>query len=546
MPKKIDLIKQYSAFNCLIIDDLPSMRGMIKRVVDNQGMKRVDTAANAADATELCKNRRYDMVLCDYNLGASQDGQQLLESLRLKELVNPTSLFLMITGETSREMVLGAIELQPDDYIAKPFTPKEFCVRLDRVMIKHLVLLPIKKLFAERKYQEALKAVNDMIARGGRFTHEAERLRGRILFLLGELHKSREHYENIIAKKPVPWAMLGLAETLVELGAFEQAETILHKVLEQDHRYVEAHDLLARIHQQRSELEAAQEHTQMACDLSPKSVPRHRRLANLAELNDDVDTSSKSYRQAIRWGANSVHECGSDYLNYARKVSEKALLDGKKSKEDANQALRQIRKAREQFSEEPELDLQASLVEANIMQTFNMPEAEEATANALALFKTREAKDCDSHLDFVRLLISDDEGTAAQQHLIAVAPRFKQDTNAMRKIERLSAEPISADARANVARLTKAGIAAYKESNHTDACRIFKEALGLFPNHVGLNLNLVQVLLEQHDQVLNEKDATQIERCFDRVRDIAEDNAQYARCQALKAQFNKAQKVAAS
>ena len=48
MPKKIDLIKQYAALNCLIVDDLPGMRGMIKRVVDNQGMKRVDTAATAA------------------------------------------------------------------------------------------------------------------------------------------------------------------------------------------------------------------------------------------------------------------------------------------------------------------------------------------------------------------------------------------------------------------------------------------------------------------------------------------------------------------
>lgn len=540
MPRKIDLIKQYATFNCLIIDDLPQMRGMIKRVVDNQGMKRVDTAANAADATELCSKHSYDMLLCDYNLGTSRDGQQLLEALKLEQLVKPTSLFLMITGETSREMVLGAIEQQPDDYITKPFTPKEFCSRLDRVMIKHLVLLPIKKLFAEKKYTESLTAIDEMIAKGGRFTTEALRLKGRILFLLGELHKSREHYEKIIAKKPVPWAMLGLAETLVKLGEYDKAEKILHKVLEQDHRYVEAHDLLSEIHQKRANLEQAQDHMQQACKLSPKSVPRHRRLANLAELNDDVKTSTNSYRQAIRWGANSVHECGSDYLNYARKAAEKAGTDGSKSKEDANQALRQVRKAREDFSEESGLDLQASLIEANIKHTFNLPEAEQATSEALAKFKSEQADDCDSHLDYVRLLQTDNQNEAAQKHLETLVSNFEQDPIALRKIERLSAEPLSSEARANVARLTKAGIAAYKGKKHDDACRIFKEALGLFPNHVGLNLNLVQVLLEKNDQGPTGKDAQLVERCFERVSDISQDNAQYSRAQTLKSQFEKA------
>lgn len=543
MPKKIDLLKQYAALNCLIVDDLPGMRGMIKRVIDNQGMKRVDTAATAVDAVQCCNNRSYDMVLCDYNLGQSQDGQQLLENLRQKKLVSPTSLFLMITGETSREMVLGAIELQPDDYIAKPFTPREFCKRLDRVMIKHLVLLPIKKLFAEGKYQEALTAVNAMIERGGRFTTEAERLRGRILFLLGELHKSREHYEKIIEQKPVPWAMLGLAETLVELGALEQAEKMLHRVLKMDHRYVEAHDLLTRIHEQRAELEKAQEHTQLACDLSPKSVPRHRRLANLAELNDDVDTSTQSYRQAIRWGANSVHECGADYLNYARKVVEKAQSDGHKNKDDGNQALRQVRKARELFSEEPELDLQASLVEANILKTFNLPEADDACHQAKYQFEEKEAEDGETHLDYVRLLQTTGDQEKAQTELQSLAEKHSKDANFMRKLERLSAEPLSANARANVARLTKSGIAAYKNKEYNEASRIFKEALGLFPNHVGLNLNLVQVLLECNEQALPEKDSGQIKRCFERVKDIGKDNSQYGRAQALKGQFEKAQKT---
>jgi len=543
-PRKIDLIKLYEEHQCLIVDDLPEIRGMIKRIVTNTGMTRVDTAPNAEEAIRMCTENSYQMVLCDYNLGRSQDGQQLLEDLRQRQLIQPTSLFLMITGETSREMVLGAIELQPDDYITKPFTPKEFERRLDRVMIKHLALLPIKRLFGERKYQQALQVADDMIARGGRFTTEAERLRGRILFLLGQLHKSREHYERIVEEKPVPWAMLGLAETLVELGAYDQAEIILHKVLELDHRYVEAHDLLSRIHQQRTELEQAQAHTKMACDLSPKSVPRHRRLANLAELNDDVDTSLKSYKQAIRWGANSIHETGADYLNFARKTAEKARLqDGKIAKEDSAQALRLLRKAKEQYRDEPDIELQVALVEAEVLQTCGLRGADEAAEKACALFQSSQAGAGDTHLDYVRLLQDIGDEETAQQHLHALAAEFSGQEKFMRKIERLSSEPISASARANVARLTKSGIAAYQNRNYSDASRIFKEALSHFPNHVGLNLNLVQVLLERHESLLDANDVSQISRCFDRVRNISESDPQFARAEALRAQFNAAQRV---
>ena len=70
----------------------------------------------------MCSYKSYDIVLCDYNLGAGQDGQQLLEELRYRHKLKNTSLFVMITAESSRDMVLGALEYLPDDYLTKPIT----------------------------------------------------------------------------------------------------------------------------------------------------------------------------------------------------------------------------------------------------------------------------------------------------------------------------------------------------------------------------------------------------------------------------------------
>lgn len=544
LARKIDLIKVYEDHSCLIVDDQPEMRGAIKRMIASQGLARIDTAPNADEAISLCNAHRYTIIICDYNLGRSQDGQQLLEVLRHKHLLPPTSLFIMITAETQREMVLGAIESQPDDYVTKPFMPKQLCQRLDRLLIKHQALLPIKRLFAEKKFSEALAVCDQVIAAQSRYTIEVERLRGRILFLLGQLHKAREHYEKIIEQRPVPWAMLGLAETLVELGAYSQAEKILHKVLEQDNRYVEAHDLLARVEKQRSNFEQAQAHTQEACQLSPKSVPRHRRLAGLAEMTGDVQVSLDAYKQAIRWSHNSIDASGSDHINYARKCAEKArLMGGKLAKDQGEQALRQLRRAQELHPNETDIGLQAALVEADVRQSFKLRGAEESVEKARNLFQNSQPDDPESHLDYVRVLQGCGENEQAQEHLHALAAEFADNEQVMQRVERLSPEPISAGARAKVAKLTKTGIAAYQERNYSHASQIFKEALGLFPNHVGLNLNLVQVLLERHDQLLDEQDVVLIERCFDRIRDIPEDDPQWPRADALRSQFANAERV---
>ncbi|WP_317932117.1 tetratricopeptide repeat protein [Halioxenophilus sp. WMMB6] len=542
--RKIDLLKLYEEHRCLIIDDMPEMRGAIKRMVANQGLARIDTAPNAAEAIALCSTRHYSMILCDYNLGRSQDGQQLLETLRAKQLLFPTDLFIMITGETSREMVLGAIESQPDDYIAKPFTPSQFCRRLDRLLIKHQALLSIKKLFGEKQYREALALCDTMIANQERYAFDAERLRGRILFLLGQLHEAREHYERIIQQRPLPWAMLGLAQTLIDLGAEEQAEKILYKVLEQDHRYVEAHDLLSKLSRKRTDYEQAQQHTERACDLSPKSVRRQRLLADLAELNGDVETSLSSYKQAIRWGSGSIEESGSDYLNFARKTAESArLAGGKLSKEKGEQALRQVRRAREQYTDEPDMALQSALVSANVKQSFQLPGAEQEAEQARQLFQASQPQDAASHLDYVRLLQAAGNEQLAQEHLRLCAGQFADQREVMAKLERLSPKPLSADARTEVAKLTKSGIGAYQERNYSQATHIFKQALSLYPNHSGLNLNLVQVLLERHQTLLDENDVTVINRCFDRIRDIDASDPQFARAQALRQQFQEAQQV---
>ena len=97
--RQIDIIKMYNTKKCLVIDDFPEIRGSLMRTLRNFGAESVDTAADGDEAVKLCSQNRYDIVICDYNLGMGKDGQQVLEEVRYLRVLLMTSLFVMLTGE---------------------------------------------------------------------------------------------------------------------------------------------------------------------------------------------------------------------------------------------------------------------------------------------------------------------------------------------------------------------------------------------------------------------------------------------------------------
>ena len=152
--RQIDAIKIYQKKSCLIIDDMNEVRGSLKRMLMTFGMSTIDTAATSKLAIDMCEHRDYDLVLCDYNLGDGQDGQQVLESLRFTKYLKNTSMFLMITAETSREMVLGALEYLPDDYLTKPITQAMLQNRLGRIIERHEDLYEIKHAIDQQEFAD--------------------------------------------------------------------------------------------------------------------------------------------------------------------------------------------------------------------------------------------------------------------------------------------------------------------------------------------------------------------------------------------------------
>lgn len=539
--KQIDIIKIYGNKKCLVIDDFPEIRGSLSRTLKTLGAPEVDTAADGEEAIKLCGNKNYDIVLCDYNLGGGKDGQHLLEEFRHLRVLMITSLFIMVTGESSREMVLGALECHPDDYITKPYTQASLKVRLNKAIVRHQALLHIKRAIAKNKHKLALDYCNEMILEGHRFSLDCLKIKGQLHFLLQQLREAKEVYESVLNNKPRVWAKLGMAKTQIAMKDFDAAEAILEEVIDEDDRYIEAHDMLADVYTAKADTLAAQKATEAGCKISPKTVSRHRKLALLAEQNHDDEKALKSHQQAIKWGVNSCHESEQDYFNYARKVADVVKGDAtSESKVLVKSANSFLDRARKRYSDRADIAAQAQMVETQLHAAQGKDEcAKKSHAKATSMYQDLPAPQIATSLEFARSMQAVDEEKEARELLTKLAARHAGNDEIMGLIDSITDEPITEAGKKVAAELTKKGISSYDEKLFGDAIEVFNEALITYPKHVGLNLNLVQAILAQAEVGgFAERHPAMIKRSLRAVGKIGEDHQQFKRLKFLTKQVS--------
>jgi CheY-like chemotaxis protein len=540
--KQIDIVKIFSNKKCLVVDDFPEIRGSLKRSLRSYGAEQVDTAADGGEAVKLCSMNKYDIVVCDYNLGSGKDGQQVLEEVRFLRVLLMTSLFVLLTGEQSREMVLGALECQPDDYITKPYTEQSLRSRLNRAIIRHEALLHIKQAIADGNYRKALDSCNEMIASGSRYLKECVKMKGQLLFLLRELKEAKALYQSILDKQPIVWAKLGLGKTLIEIGDLETAEDLMEEILREDERYIEAHDMLAEIHIKRNDILSAQKAMERATHISPKSVIRHRELAELADINHDDDISLKAHQSAIKWGSNSCHESPQDYFNFVRKVADATQGDRTtEAKQLIKQAGTFLDRARKRYGNIPEVEAQALMVESQLHISLGEKDnAKTKVDKATKIYNNVRVPSVNSSLEFARTLYAMDEEEQARAILTSVAAIHPNDIKLLRVIDGITGEPISDEGKGQAAKLTKSGITAYDEKNFQAAIDVFNQALATYPKHIGLNLNLLQAIAA-YDEVNGptHQHEKACRRCLRAIGDLKSDHKQFKRFAYIQNQLRK-------
>jgi two-component system phosphate regulon response regulator OmpR len=109
----------------LVIDDEADLRLLLERYLGDQGFA-VTTRANARDLSELLKRESFDMLVLDLMM-PEESGLSICQRLRAAGEVIPV---LMLTAKGDPVDRIIGLESGADDYLAKPFTPRELVARI--------------------------------------------------------------------------------------------------------------------------------------------------------------------------------------------------------------------------------------------------------------------------------------------------------------------------------------------------------------------------------------------------------------------------------
>ncbi len=119
----------------LIVDDARDIREPLLRYLQKNGFRAI-AAGDAATARKLLKAHAFDLIILDIMM-PGEDGLSLLRSVR--EQSDTPVIFLSARGEDVDRIV--GLELGADDYIVKPFNPRELLARIAAVL-RRLNALP--------------------------------------------------------------------------------------------------------------------------------------------------------------------------------------------------------------------------------------------------------------------------------------------------------------------------------------------------------------------------------------------------------------------
>lgn len=119
------------AAHLLVVDDDSRIRALLNRYLMEQGF-RVTVAAEAGEARRKLEGLDFDLIVMDVMM-PGETGLSLTQSLREIKQVP----ILMLTALAEADARIAGLEAGADDYLAKPFDPRELVLRINNILKRH-------------------------------------------------------------------------------------------------------------------------------------------------------------------------------------------------------------------------------------------------------------------------------------------------------------------------------------------------------------------------------------------------------------------------
>ncbi len=531
----------YYKMHALIVDDFENFRGTLYKMLMDLGIGNVDSVATGEEALRFCKARNYDLILCDNNLGKGKSGQQVLEELRSTQNPCSDSLFILVSAENSKNMIMAAYDYEPDAYLAKPITPKALDQRLSRMLEQRLEL---KAVVAAQKGGDrtgAIDACRELIAKGSRYTNSCQKILAQLYLDNNEIAAAEAIYRSVLDVRELEWAQIGMVKTKLAQNDLLSAQQWVENILQSNPMCMKAYDLQAEVFKLQNNAESLQNILQKATDISPLSILRQQSLGEVAQQNNDLVTATNALKRAVKLGEHSCFDKESIHAQFAQATIDLFSIDKELAKPLVRDAIACVNNLEENFGKSNFRKVESLLLESQLQVcSGDQRRAQEALAAAQsALGNTKEEAALDVQIEMVRALRMLGKTNEAQEHLNELLQRYAGSEDKLQKLDVLLDEPRSEKNKLMVAEINKKGISLYNAKDFSAAADAFKTALQKLPNHIGLRLNYVQAMIDKLKTRYDPSNSEKIQQTLTKTSGIiSQQHPQYQRYCQLSDTYN--------
>ena len=115
----------------LVVDDMSTMRRIVKNIMQQLGFANVEEAEHGQDALDKLRAESFGFVISDWNMPV-MTGIELLRAIRADDKLKAIPV-LMVTAEGQKGNIVEAIQAGVSNYIVKPFTAEVLQEKMNKI-----------------------------------------------------------------------------------------------------------------------------------------------------------------------------------------------------------------------------------------------------------------------------------------------------------------------------------------------------------------------------------------------------------------------------
>ncbi|MDR6983816.1 DNA-binding response OmpR family regulator [Rheinheimera pacifica] len=496
----------------LIVDDQRAFQLMFKGILYSMGATNVAFAPTGEQALAKCANVNYDILFVDYHLGVGKNGKQLLEDLREKKLLGPHSIFMLVTGENTVPMVMSAVELEPDDYLVKPFSQNVLRSRILRIKRKKSQLAAVYQALFDEQAEQVVTLCQQEIGTEGRYQQFCKRVLVENLIKLNHLAEAEHILQDTLAQRRSGWALLLQAKVYYRQNRFEDSMVLCQEAIENNRYFAEAYDIQAQNYRAMGEIDKAFSSIQAAAEIAPYSMQRQYLVMEIARDLNNIPQQVLASKQLYEITRRSIKQDIIHLLNYIRTVIEAAVrADEPASRnrylQEVSLALQRVKRD-EMMTREINFDLFEALCQARL-ESLNGAQYQAKKTYAAVSEELHDQHQILPDAIFLLNQIGEYEQAATLQKLLPAELMANPVLNSLFGDQQHFVD----QKQLQFGELNRAGIKSYKEGNFTAAVRQFEAALEVAPMNTGSALNLIQASIQLLNSQQRNKSRELFERC---------------------------------